>query len=292
VLEGLNSVHPVSWVVTGEDKPSGRGQKLQFSPLKITAEKLDIPVLQFHRVSKDGLLPISELNPDLIITASFGQILSQQFLDIAKHGVLNVHASLLPKFRGASPIQTAILKGEKETGITIMRTVKELDAGDILLSKSLEISPEDTAGTLSEKLAILGAQCITEAVSLVSGGRAVFTPQDSKSATFCHTLDKSEAGLDFSLSVEEIVNAVRAFNPAPMAYTTIASKTIKVLKAEKAEGGCPEVNSEPHILSTSPKQGLIVACKGGAVRLSIVQPEGKKLMPDTAFLNGIRNILS
>ena len=174
VLSALAAEHDVAAVVTGPDKPVGRGYTLTPSPLKVRAMELGIPVLQFEKVSRDGLEAVAALKPDLGVTAAFGQILSDGFLALFPEGVINVHASLLPKYRGASPIQWAVLNGDKETGVTIMRTVKEVDAGDILLQKRTPIGEKETAGTLFDRLAVLGGEALCEAVRLIESGEEHF----------------------------------------------------------------------------------------------------------------------
>lgn len=286
VFEKLNSVYPVAAVVTGLDKPSGRHYELKPCPLKTAAMNAGVQVLQFEKVSREGLETIAKLNPDLIITAAFGQILSDAFLAVPKLGVLNVHASLLPKYRGSSPIQAAILGGDDVTGITIMRTVKEVDAGDILLQKSLNINADDNAGTLFDKLAVLGGDAAVEAVEKMICGNAVFTPQNDLIATHCKKIEKEDGVLDFSKTAREIDLTVRAFTPWPSAYTFFRGKRLKVLKTQKTFCPCPENAKFGEIISVCGEFGLSVKCGDGAVCLSVVQLEGKNQVCCDAFING------
>ncbi len=282
VLSALAAAHPVAAVVTGTDKPVGRGYALRPSPLKVEAERLGIPVLQFDKVSREGLDAVAALSPDLGVTAAFGQILSEKFLSLFPLGVINVHASLLPKYRGASPIQWAVLDGEKETGVTVMRTVKEVDAGDILLQKRTEIGADETAGELFERLAVLGGEALVEAVDLIAAGRAVYTPQDAREATHCGMIAKEDGKIDFGRTARELDCFVRGMTPWPSAWMTVAGKRVKVFSAKPAEG-----SGEPGtVISASAKTGLVVACGDGAVRLGVLQPEGKPRMSDTAWLAG------
>ncbi len=291
VLEKLNSVYPVSAVVTGLDKPVGRGYQLKPSALKVKAQELSIPVLQYEKVSREGIEDIENLNPDIVVTAAFGQILSERFLTIPKYGVLNVHASLLPKYRGSSPIQWSIINGDEQSGITIMRTVKAVDAGDILLEKATPIGKDETAGELFDRLAILGGEAICEAISLVESGKAAFVPQDESKATHCSMISKEDGNIDFSKTARQIDCFVRGMSPWPSAFTHVFGKTLKVFKVEKTDCDIENINSfeAGHVVKSSAKDGLFVKVADGIIRLSQIQLEGGKRMSDNAFLLG-RNV--
>ena len=293
VLEKLNSVYPVSAVVTGLDKPVGRGYNLAPSPLKVKAIELGIPVLQYAKVSREGLDDIRALQPDIIVTAAFGQILSDAFLAIPKFAVLNVHASLLPKYRGSSPIQWSIINGDEKTGITIMKTVKAVDAGDVLLEKETEIGKKETAGELFDRLAILGGEAIVEAISLVECGKATFTPQDASKVTHCSMINKGDGLVDFSKSAKEIDCFVRGMTPWPSAYTHIGEKTLKIFDVEKVEPFDLQKSNDQfenakfgEVVLADKNHGLIVKVADGFIRLHVIQLEGSKRMDDTQFLLG------
>lgn len=293
VLEKLNSVYPVSAVVTGLDKPVGRGYNLAPSPLKVKAIELGIPVLQYAKVSREGLDDIRALQPDIIVTAAFGQILSDAFLAIPKFAVLNVHASLLPKYRGSSPIQWSIINGDEKTGITIMKTVKAVDAGDVLLEKETEIGKKETAGELFDRLAILGGEAIVEAISLVECGKVTFTPQDESEVTHCSMINKGDGLVDFSKSAKEIDCFVRGMTPWPSAYTHIGEKTLKIFDVEKVELSDLQKSNEQfgnakfgEVVLADKNHGLIVKVADGFIRLHVIQLEGSKRMDDTQFLLG------
>lgn len=293
VLEKLNSVYPVSAVVTGLDKPVGRGYNLAPSPLKVKAIELGIPVLQYAKVSREGLDDIRALEPDVIVTAAFGQILSDAFLAIPKYAVLNVHASLLPKYRGSSPIQWSIINGDEKTGITIMKTVKAVDAGDVLLEKETEIGKKETAGELFDRLAILGGEAIVEAISLVESGKATFTPQDESKVTHCSMINKGDGLVDFSKSAKEIDCFVRGMTPWPSAYTHIGEKTLKIFDVEKFEISDLQKSNDQfenakfgEVVLADKNHGLIVKVADGFIRLHVIQLEGSKRMEDTQFLLG------
>lgn len=293
VLEKLNSVYPVSAVVTGLDKPVGRGYNLAPSPLKVKAIELGIPVLQYAKVSREGLDDIRALQPDIIVTAAFGQILSDAFLAIPKFAVLNVHASLLPKYRGSSPIQWSIINGDEKTGITIMKTVKAVDAGDVLFEKETEIGKKETAGELFDRLAILGGEAIVEAISLVECGKATFTPQDESKVTHCSMINKGDGLVDFSKTAKEIDCFVRGMTPWPSAYTHIGVKTLKIFDVEKVELSDLQKSNEQfenakfgEVVLADKNHGLIVKVADGFIRLHVIQLEGSKRMDDTQFLLG------
>lgn len=293
VLEKLNSVYPVSAVVTGLDKPVGRGYNLAPSPLKVKAIELGIPVLQYAKVSREGLDDIRALQPDIIVTAAFGQILSDAFLAIPKFAVLNVHASLLPKYRGSSPIQWSIINGDEKTGITIMKTVKAVDAGDVLLEKETEIGKKETAGELFDRLAILGGEAIVEAISLVECGKATFTPQDESKVTHCSMINKGDGLVDFSRTAKEIDCFVRGMTPWPSAYTHIGEKTLKIFDVEKVELSDLQKSNDQfenaefgEVVLADKNHGLIVKVADGFIRLHVIQLEGSKRMDDTQFLLG------
>lgn len=293
VLEKLNSVYPVSAVVTGLDKPVGRGYNLAPSPLKVKAIELGIPVLQYAKVSREGLDDIRALQPDIIVTAAFGQILSDAFLAIPKFAVLNVHASLLPKYRGSSPIQWSIINGDEKTGITIMKTVKAVDAGDVLLEKETKIGKKETAGELFDRLAILGGEAIVEAISLVECGKATFTPQDESKVTHCSMINKGDGLVDFSKTAKEIDCFVRGMTPWPSAYTHIGEKTLKIFDVEKVELSDLQKSNDQfenakfgEVVLADKNHGLIVKVADGFIRLHVIQLEGSKRMDDTQFLLG------
>ena len=288
VFEKLNSVYPVSAVVTGVDKPIGRKMVLTPCPLKVSALKAGVPVLQYEKVSREGIEDIEALAPDLVITAAFGQILSDRFLSIPKFGVINVHASLLPLHRGASPIQSSMLAGDKVTGITIMKTVKEVDAGDMLLKKEIEISPDDYADTLFDKMAILGGEAIVEAVRLIDEGKAVFTPQDHSKATHCVKISKAEGKINFDTTAESLRNFVHAMNPWPSAYTYLSGKLLKVIDLDIIDDNRPELPGT--VLKADRQNGIIVKCRDKAVRLKLIQLEGKGKVDDLSFLNGNKDM--
>lgn len=285
VLKALiDSRHEVVGVVTQPDKPCGRGHKLMPSPVKVLAEANSIPVYQFNRISKE-CAPLKDLNADIMVTAAYGQILRQNVLDLTPKGVINVHASLLPKYRGSSPIQWCIIKGETQTGVTIMKTDIGVDTGDMILSKSLTIGEAETAGELFDRLSVLGKDALLEALDLIEEGKETYTKQDESKMSHYPMLDKDSGKIDFNMTSRDIVNLCRGLNPWPVAFVSLnENDRLKVYKASKvAIDSNAKVGT---VLASDSKNGLIVKCSDGAVSLDIIQTAGTKAMPAKDYLRG------
>ncbi len=292
-LEAIyKSKHELLAVVTQPDKPSGRGEKMTFSPVKQFALEHGIKVLQYDKIRAQGIEDLKALAPDIMVTCAYGQILSQEIIDIAPHGIINVHASLLPKYRGAAPIQWAILNGDKETGVTIMQTEAGIDCGDIIAVKKTPIGEDETAGELFERLSLIGADLLVETLDKIEAGTATYTKQNHELASHVKMLKKSDGMLDFKKNCETLVNFVRGMNPWPCAYTALKGKTLKVYKAVKADNVNTDEKKCGEILFADSKNGFVVACGDGALRLVSVQIEGKRRMNDTEFVIGQRIDLS
>lgn len=285
VLKALiDSRHEVVGVVTQPDKPCGRGHKLMPSPVKVLAEANSIPVYQFNRISKE-CAPLKDLNADIMVTAAYGQILRQNVLDLTPKGVINVHASLLPKYRGSSPIQWCIIKGETQTGVTIMKTDIGVDTGDMILSKFLTIGETETAGELFDRLSVLGKDALLEALDLIEEGKETYTKQDESKMSHYPMLDKDSGKIDFNMTSRDIVNLCRGLNPWPVAFVSLnENDRLKVYKASKVD-----IDSNAKVgtvLASDSKNGLIVKCSDGAVSLDIIQTAGTKAMPAKDYLRG------
>ncbi len=275
----------VKAVFTQPDRPKGRGNKVQFSPVKEYALSQNIPVYQPDRIkTEENAKILRDLKPDLMITAAFGQILSKENLESAPLGCINVHGSLLPKYRGSSPIQWAVINGEEKTGITTMYTDIGVDCGDIVMQKELCISENETAGELFDRLAVLGAETLIETVKLVEKGEIVRTPQDHSQATHYPMLDKAMGEIDFSKTAKEIKNLVRGLNPWPVAWTKCQDDIIKVYAVsvldEKSNA------SVGTIISADSKNGLKVKCGDGVISIDVLQLSGKKAMDAKTFFVG------
>lgn len=266
-------------VVTQPDRKRNRGE-VSFCPVKQFAVEKGIKVYQYESIRKEGVEDIKAINPDIMITCAFGQIISQEILDIPKYGVINIHASLLPKYRGSSPIQWCLVNGESKTGVTIMRTALAVDSGDILLQKEIDILPEENAGELFDRLAILGGQAIVEALEIIADGRAVYTPQQESQATHYPMISKEDGKIDWSKSAREVFNKMRGFTPWPSAFTTLDGKLFKILKCVVSDKIFDGKEGEVVI----EERKAYVVCGNGTVELKEVQLEGKKAMHVSDFL--------
>lgn len=280
----IDSPYEVVGVFTQPDRPKGRGGKLQMSPVKELAIKHDIPVFQPLKMRLDGLEPLRELKPDICVTAAFGQILSQDVLDVPPMGTVNVHASLLPRHRGAAPIQWAILSGDEVAGVTTMYSDKGIDTGDMLLKCETPVLPEDTAGTLSDKLAQMGAELLIETLRQVEAGTCPRTKQDDAQATYDPKIEKEMGLLNFGEGTEKCLNRVRAMSPWPCAYAQLGEGVLKVWRAQAAKGVDNAIPGT--VLKADRKLGLIVATADGAMELCEIQAPNAKRMDAKAFLLG------
>ena len=276
------SNHEIIAVVTQPDRPRNRGV-MSPSPVKETALELGLKVLQYERISREGVEDIKNLNPDIMVTCAFGQILSRELLAIPKYGVINEHASLLPKYRGSSPIQWCVINGEKETGVTIMKTAYEVDSGDILFADKTFIGEDETAGELFDRLSILAADSIIKALDLIENGKANFAPQNHNEATFCKMLTKADGLIDWSKSAQQIKDFVRGMNPWPCAYTKLDGMVYKMHKVSVQKNN---LSGNAGQIVMADKNGLIVACGDGAISIDIIQAPNCKKMSAKDYLLG------
>ncbi|MBR2023630.1 MAG: methionyl-tRNA formyltransferase [Clostridia bacterium] len=286
----IDAGYQVVGVLTQADKPQGRKGILTPPPVKVKAQEYDIPVLQPQKI-KDELDSVFALGADVMVTCAYGQILPQALLDGFSKGVWNIHAGILPKYRGASPIQSSIVNGETQTGVTVMQTVLALDAGDILLEERTEITPTETYGELSDRLSTLGANAIVRALKEIETGEYTLTPQSAKDIGVVRKISKEHAKINFAKTAKEIVDLVRGMNPAPVAYTELDGVKINVYKAEKAvlvgdEQAVCQNAVFGEVLGDKPKRGLLVKCLDGAVQLIEVQSAGGKRVSGGDFING------
>lgn len=268
---------------TQPDRPAGRGKKLQPSAVKQIALDHDIPVCQPHSLkTEDALTELSAWNADLMIVVAYGLLLPKEALEAPTHGCINVHGSLLPKWRGAAPIQRSVLTGDTETGVTIMQMDVGLDTGDMLLVEKCDITAQDTSGTIYEKLQLIGPEALTKTVDAIAAGNLTPIEQDNAQATYAHKLIKQEALIDWTLPAIEVERAIRGYQPWPVAYTTLNGNTVKILQAEMVTA-----SSKPagEIISAD-KTGITVATADGAINITQLQPQGKKPMSVTDFING------
>jgi methionyl-tRNA formyltransferase len=276
----------IAAVVTQPDKPKGREMKLQFSPVKILAKELQLTVLQPAKARDEKFISeLRELKPDLIVVVAYGQILPQTILDLPKFGCVNVHTSLLPKYRGASPIQSAILNGEAETGVTIMKMDAGLDTGEIISQARTPILPEDNSQTLHDRLAQLGAALLIETIPDYVAGKFLPKPQPVEGSSYAVKVKKADGKIDWNLSAQEILNRLRAFTPWPGAFTFLKTETkpqlLKIWKAEVVEN-----NGQTGTVLSADKSGIVVACGKNALRILELQREGGRRLSAQEFLAG------
>lgn len=294
-LQGLlHAGFAVPLVLTQPDRPAGRGMKLQASPVKQCALSHGIPVVQPRSLRVDGKYPddaaaardaLVAAQADVMVVAAYGLILPQWVLDLPPKGCLNIHASLLPRWRGAAPIHRAIEAGDAETGITIMQMDAGLDTGDMLLTERLPIVPTDTTATLHDRLAAQGARLIVQALELAASGGLRATPQPAEGVTYAHKIEKAESTIDWSLDALAIARRVRAFDPFPGASTGCVGETVKVWSCEiDSTTGIKDVRPG-HVLSAN-GHGVTVACGQGALRLTTLQRAGGKRLSAADFLRG------
>ena len=275
--------HEICAVVTQPDRPSGRGYKLAPPAVKTAALERGLQVFQPETLKHEALLPLLEqTRPDAVVVAAYGKLLPQYVLGFPPLGCINVHASLLPKYRGAAPINWAVINGERESGVTIMYMEKGLDTGDMLLAVRTPIADDDTAGTLHDRLAALGADALVHALALLEAGRITPVKQDDSLHTYAPMLSRDDCRLDFRQSAKQVRDRIRGLAPFPGAFMTLDGRQIKVYEAQFAPG----VGEPGRVLYADKERGLVVACADGALRLDTLQPQGKRRMAAKEYLAG------
>lgn len=284
-LEALiKAGHEILLAVSQPDKPRGRGKFMQFPPVKEAALEHGIEVYQPRRIRDlECVEYLKSYQPDIIVVVAFGQILPKEILELPKYGCVNVHASLLPKYRGAAPIQWAVINGEAVTGVTTMRMDEGLDTGDMILKEEIVLEKEETGGSLFERLAQTGAELCVKTLAEIEAGRAVYTPQDHGAATHTAMIKKQLGEIDWNKPAEELERLIRGLNPWPSAYTGLNGKTLKIWKASVLE---KETGKNPGTLEAD-KKTIAVQTGRGMLQLEEIQLEGKKRMNTDAFLRGI-----
>ena len=280
----LQAGHEVTAVVTQPDKQKGRGKEVQMTPVKECALKHGIPVLQPVKIKEpEAVAELKKYSADIFVVAAFGQLLTEEILNMPKFGCINIHASLLPAYRGAAPIQRVIINGEEKTGVTIQQMAKGLDTGDMLLKKEISIDPKETGGSLHDKLSVAGAELIVEALSKIEKGEVVPEKQDDALSCYAKKLDKAMGLIDFDQSAVSIERLIRGLNPWPSAFTLYKGKTLKIWEADVVP---LEKKEEPGTVVFVAKDFFDIATKEGALRVKSLQLEGKKKVAVKDFLLG------
>jgi len=292
VLERLlTSTFRPELVVTPAPRPRGRGRKVERSPVAVLAEEAGVPVLQPETVRDEGVLErLRAVEADVFLVVSYGELLRREFLEIPRRECLNVHPSLLPRWRGASPIQAAILAGDRQTGVSIQRVVLELDAGDVLAARRTEILPEETAGELAARLAELSGEVVIEALAAVASDTAEFVTQDEGAVTFCKRMKKEDGRVDWQRAPGELARLVRAMNPWPGARTTLPDgHVLSIWRARVVDAPSPSASTPGTILEAGERMTVACGPRGeGALELVEVQAAGKRAMAAVDFLRGAR----
>lgn len=283
----IEAGHEVIAVVTQPDKPKGRGGAVQMSPVKETALAHNLKVFQPVKIRNDEqfISEIRSLAPDVIVVVAFGQLLTKEILDIPKHGCINVHASLLPAYRGAAPIQWAVIDGLEETGVTTMLMNEGLDTGDIILQSKLTLDKKETGGSLFDRLSVEGANLLVKTLKLLEENKATFIKQDDSKSNYAKMLSKSLGEIDFKKDAIEIERLIRGLNPWPSAYTHLNGKTLKIWDADVENNVCGEEFPNGSICKIT-KDTFYIKCGNGCLKVNEVQLEGKKRMASDAFLRG------
>jgi len=282
--ELYTSGHEISLVITQKDKPKGRGKKVLPTPVKERALELGLEVYQPNSVnSQECIERLRKINPDCIVVVAFGQILKREVLSIPKYGCINVHASLLPKYRGAAPINWAIINGEEKTGITIMKMDEGLDTGDILKAKEIVIEEDDDSSTLSHKLAKLGSQLIVESLEDISKGNITIVPQNHELSTYAPILSKEMGRINWNSNGENIINLIRGLKPWPLAYTFYKGENVKIHKARKVQKFSTSPNGTVVKVSAD---GIFVNCNDSCIVIEQLQFPGKKKLYVSEYLRG------
>lgn len=284
ILKSLAVKYQVVGVVTQPDRPSGRGKVLTSPPVKVLADELGIPTIQPERLRDEAFTQLQAWNPDVIVVAAFGQILRQRVLDLPKYGCINVHASYLPRWRGAAPIQAAILHGDDFTGVSIMKMDAGIDTGPVLMQEKLQLADDETQSSLTQKLADLGASLLQKALEEYIAGRLEPTPQPDSGDTYAGMLTKVDGMLDFSQPAKEIDRKVRALNDWPGTYYPINGQILKIRKVKIIF-----TNAHPAGVRSVLDKVPVISTPDGWVQLLEVQPAGKKWMPGADFLRGFQN---
>ena len=285
-LEAVAGRHEIVGVVTRVDKPNRRGNKIAFSPVKEWALAHEVPVFQPESMKDPSLaVELAALAPDVGVVVAFGMMIPEDIINLPRHKTINIHGSLLPRYRGAAPMQYAVLNGDADAGVSIMYITPELDAGDVILSRSLAVGEDETFGELHDRLAVLGAEALMDALDLIACGGVCAVPQDGASATFAPSITKEECVIDWTLSAGMVHNRIRGLSPAPCANTRLPDgKRLLVYRSGRVSAGYAGQPGE--VVDVIKKKGPVVMTGAGAVCILSAKPEGKREMPGFELVNG------
>lgn len=285
-LDILTKEHEVIGVFTKVDKINKRGKKVEYLPVKQYAIEKNIPIYQPESLKNEEIKKlVKELNPELIVVVAYGKIIPKEIIDIPKYGIINVHSSLLPRFRGAAPINAALIEGDEKTGVTIMYIAEGLDTGDIILSKETEITEEDDFLSLHDRLKVIGAEALKEAISLIEKGQNERIIQDEKKATFVKPFKKEDLKIEWDNSKEKIFNFVRGLSPIPCSWTFHNEKILKVYQIKKSDK-IYEIGKIGEIVDKIKGKGPVVKVRDGSIIITSAKPESKKILSGADLLNG------
>ncbi len=290
-LEKAAAEFEVCGVLTNPDKVQGRGKKILPPPIKVKALELGIPVFQFSKLGSDSRKVITALGPDILAVFAYGRIFGPKFLSLFKHGGINVHPSLLPKYRGSSPLLSAILNGDKESGITVQQIALEMDSGDILSQMRFPLTGKETTLSLSKYAAAKGADLLVEVLHRIDEGTADAVPQNDAEASYCGKVEKSDGMIDWAEAAEIIERKIRAFNPWPVCYTFLDGRRLNIFEAEIAEGGKSGTDLPGKILGVDKNHGILVQTVNGILAVQKLQLQSKKAMDWKTFINGMPKII-
>ena len=285
-LRAVYAKHEIVGILTRTDKPNRRGNKIVFSPVKTFALEQGIPVFQPENMKDPALFgELKALSPDITIVVAFGMMIPDSIINLPKYNTINIHGSLLPKYRGAAPMQYAVLNGDKEGGVSIMYVTAKLDAGDVILSKSISLGEDETFGEVHDRLADLGAEALVEALDMIESGRVMRILQDEQKVTFAPSISKEECVIDWSLPASVVHNRIRGLSPVPGANTKLPDgKLLKIYRSEKIAG---EYSGVPGtVVDVVKKKGPVVMTGDGALCILMAKPEGKREMPGYEIVNG------
>lgn len=284
-LEKVFEMTDLKAIFTKEDKPNSRGNKIIINPIKQFGLDNNIEIIQPKKLRDNEIVnKIKEINPDLIVVVAYGKIIPKEIIDIPKYGIINVHSSLLPKYRGASPIHSAILNGDKETGVSIMYIEEGLDSGNVILQKKCEITEYETLGSLHDKLKKIGSELLSETLKLIEKGKVKSVPQDHSQATFVKPITKEETKINWNRTREEVYNQIRGLNPFPGAFSTFKDEVIKIYEVEKDNENY--VGNPGEVVALKKKSGPVIKLEDGNLILKNVKLQGKKNQNGVDLLNG------